>query len=1706
MINLYILFAIFFYTFNCAFPQCKMKLICKKECSHLKIDSTVISLGTPVSYTDSQDNTIEYNLYISSSFDCQPGNKITFTNTANSGLNYEYFGGYMGILTITGDDNQQFEYASDDSNTIFSCNNCNLNKVNTNLEFSGTESTYNILEYTGETQIEITIDIPYEINEFRGTTFDNIISFQTFYFKDDIIPKISGADLSALHARITKIPDSENFILSTTSGLDLNTGSEVGLGEEIKFQRNNEDKFGLIELEYEVKEQVSLGMHSIKFNVCYKYCQTCSRYTSSNPNSKQCLTCKTNCYLIDDSENNIESDRCFSVGEINADYSNYYKDINDNNKYKRCDVSCKTCSSNSYNCNECNKNSFYYFVHGLPDEENTKICYDLDFINGRGNYYLEDSPTGDTFKPCTDNCKTCKWNSDTSSINCFSCVDNYYFYSDKDLNICQSITDSDSNYYLFEDGQIKTYIKRDETCNSINENQNKKKCTECSDNYFKYDNNEDFCYQSQEIYTKFGINNFKDGDIYKKCLDECITCESSANNCLKCKDGYYFQESQTGCKLESDIKALTNPHYYLPKGSDTYYECDSNCICSLEKNNCTGCYNDNKLIEDQNSCTSDTEKEGYYLRDSVFKKCDKSCKKCTEEGPDKCSECAAPYYFIELDNNIKRCITKIEKKENQIYDNYYFNIVSSKFEKCNSQCATCEDGNSGDKCTSCSSGYYFYEGENQECVEINTFINDHVDYYFNTKLEELRKCHESCISCRDGEVYNNCSECNTNYVFIDDPSKGKCVLEVPLSSKLKNYYKLENVNTQLRDGTTISVNVYKKCPDNCEKCRSYENAPLKCLICDNNKGYYKHTDNFESTDHEECYDNYLIEHKYFDGSVYSVSNSQCLLSTYETEKKGSCIKCHNKFGYYSLENAPETCQNIVPVDHYISSDNIIKKCPYECAACSEGPTSDSTNCDVCKEEYSPSLSNPKNCILKCDYYIYIYYGNKYCTGEKECPDLAPFLYKENSTCVTKCEKVAYYGICLDECPSNTYESNKECKDYANTCTLTKFEEIREHLVDLKKDNDPVIKKVKKYKKYFSYTSYHIDIYTHYLNEYIMLIYQKSDCINQLLPNIISVDFTPCFYPENNYISVLFLVPRDNKYSKIYYQLYEIDASNPIQITSITQTCSEQIKVQIPASQAKFGYDKYQRLYNKGIRLDNYLENFFYDMCFQNYEDGKDIIIKQRRREYYQDPCKICLDNCTFSRPPNNYERALCQCSYKNNYLDELYQEYEDTNKYCVMNEEFYKTDGYIFEHFKCFKYNFEKGNLFENMGNYMMIVFIVLEIISVVIYLVFGIDSIKLYIIDFIKGNPPKKNKLTTGSEDELNKESNNIDIKSISKNNSSSNKKYKKKSQIISNNFVEKNQRTLNNNNKIKRWEEPELLIGRSNNLGNSEFKNKDIKIYERYTKKETILQKDINGDLKEDIENKNNSVLFKSTIKLKNQSDNKNPEFKKHSHVFTDYELNSMELYDALIKDKRDFCYFYKLQMKSKQEFYRAFCINEPLYPMSIKIFIYIFNLSLNLSFNALLYTEKQIYEGVKSIGKNIGNIFLRAFYTFLIIKVIDYFVNLFIKNSNYLRSLVLRRKREKELRIEAYKSLKNIKNNFCCFIVFVFICDVLFWIFLVSYCYSYNGEQLELFGAFLVTQFYMEIYCILFGLYLAVFRLIGMKCKATTCYKLSQTFLDT
>ena len=1680
---------------------CKLKLKCEGECSDIyKID---------------YQNLTSMEIHPNQEFSCSLLDKITFINkkTILSGVTSDI--GFICSLIIKDSNNDIVtQYNSyDESDNIFSCEpDCTLSSTKF-LNFDDETEQIRILEFSGSSQAQVTINIPFNINIQTSLSSFNPISSgsqQTFVFSSIVTP-IIATDLTRLKIKITRIPNTNYIKLyKQNNNIDIINDDEIGLDEIIVF-KPIETNFGLFELKYKVvtiKSEELTQENSIKFNVCHRNCQSCNLYTSINPNeSMECNGC------ITDKSYNVEGiplTECYTPLEKEDKFPNYYLDTSSSNKiYKVCDNSCKKCETNDKNCIACSDS--YFFI----EEESTinQKCFSfISYINDKGNYFLLNPPFGNTYKTCDSNCQTCILNAN----NCLTCSTNSHFEWNN-INTCVT-TPTSINIFFIE--SENTYLEIDKSCSLSSGQNNKKKCTDCATNYYKY-KEEDFCYLEEEVIYKYGISNYlnklETPYKFKSCVPGCLICLDSTI-CLKCSDNYYFvNDNEYIGKCINKINIDEN--YFLPLGSDTYEHCEINCICKYKNNYCISCSNGKVLIEDENTCISDNVKSGYFFKGGILKKCDESCVECLDEGPDNCKECIEPYYLIEIDG-MKRCITQFEKKQNPQYKNYYLKDDGSpdiKYQLCEGGCETCKDGADGTQCIQCKSDFYFYENSinDKQCYQKDNFFVTHENYYFNELLKEFRKCHKSCESCKDGYIYNNCTKCAPDYEFIDNIIAGKCIKKTHFDSSLKNYY-FENTNIQKRDGTTVSVKIYKKCPENCETCKSFEDNPLKCTKCNMDKGYYKQNNvQVFSDDEEICLNNSIKINRYFNGNGYSPSISQCLISTYETQTKQSCIQCHNKLGFYSLEHSPETCeQNLALVDHYISSDNIIKKCPYECASCSEGPTLNSTNCDVCKEEFNPSNTNPKNCIFKCDYYQYKYLDNKYCTGEKECPEIVPYLITENSTCVEKCEKKAYYGVCLEECPQNTRDNNNICEDYNYICILSRLGEMREHLIDLKKDITPVTKKVKKYWKYFSQTNSHVDIYNHYLKEYTMIIYQyNSNCIKELLPDYISLDFSSCNpgnYLNSKFIIVLFLVPRENKYNQFYYKIYDV---NNLDYPINTIGNCKSFKIEIPDYQANFDYDRYQKFkYKDGINLTNYLDNFFHDMCSQNYEDGKDIVIYQRRKEFFKDPNKICLDNCYWNEPVDNFKRAICVCSDTNHNLDNINNEYYDYNQNKIISNDFYDTNVYIFEHLKCFKYNFQEANIAFNMGSYMLIIFFIFKVVSMIIYGVYAIDSIKMYIIDFIKLNPPKKAKvkLTVETEEELKSDKDKeIDIQSIYSNKNTSfisiketnSNKGNKKQFLSKDNFIK------GENKKIKRWEKQDLLIGRSNNLGNSN--NNNIKIQERYLKNITLEENNDKNQLKQNQEKiTKHSRLFTSNIKLKNSiegSDNTKKTFEKFDHTFTDFELNSMELYDAEIKDKRSFCYFYKLQMKSKQELFRAFCIHEPLYPLSVKIIIYAFNFSLNLCFNALLFTEEQIYEGIKSLRKNIGNIFLRAFYSFLIIKVIDYFVHLIIKNSNYLRSLVYRRKRQKQLRIDAFKTLKHINSNFIMLFILFIICDIFFWIFICSYCYCYNGEQLELFCAFLVTQFYIEIYCIPFGLYLTIFRFIGLKCKATTCYKMSQAFLD-
>ena len=558
---------------------CKLILTCKASCDNaIKINwednaESSIDLGTP------NDNTATFSKqYPGTNFVCEPGDKIKFNNNAyEEVITGTYEGGFIGKLIVG---TKTFESYSTPT-TIFACDSgCTTSSSTLNFYDGSNLST--MIEFSAQLKT-FTIEIPYEINNINTVTIDIIeLNPQNFLFEDYVIPKITGATKNRLKVKIITIPDINYALLSKNSN-NIAANSEVSLEDSITFSLLDEN-FGLFELTYKVKilSQEETVTHSIKFNVCYKYCATCGAYSSINPSEKQCTTCVTDAYKIDDVANGVENDRCFSLAnEINQHYTNYYLD---SGVYKRCDQSCLTCQTSNMNCNTCN--ILYYFVEDLSN--NDKQCYYINEISD--NYYLDQPPDGTTFKICDNNCQTCKLQSD----NCFSCATNTFFNSGE-VNKCQSapsgnyflVNNLDTNTYIATD----TYIMQDSSCDLVNNNVNKKICSVCAANYYKKEDDEkEFCYLKEEANYEYGIKTYLDQseNKFKTCDTQCLICENSSDNCLKCSANYYFVEGEAAgaCKNIDDIHQLeisNNIKYFLPEGSDKYEKCDLNCICEKKK-------------------------------------------------------------------------------------------------------------------------------------------------------------------------------------------------------------------------------------------------------------------------------------------------------------------------------------------------------------------------------------------------------------------------------------------------------------------------------------------------------------------------------------------------------------------------------------------------------------------------------------------------------------------------------------------------------------------------------------------------------------------------------------------------------------------------------------------------------------------------------------------------------------------------------------------------------------------------------------------------------------------------------------------------------------------------------------------------------------------------------------------------------------------
>ena len=163
-----------------------------------------------------------------------------------------------------------------------------------------------------------------------------------------------------------------------------------------------------------------------------------------------------------------------------------------------------------------------------------------------------------------------------------------------------------------------------------------------------------------------------------------------------------------------------------------------------------------------------------------------------------------------------------------------------------------------------------------------------------------------------------------------------------------------------------------------------------------------------------------------------------------------------------------------------------------------------------------------SCVMECKYFFYFSNLGEYkCTTDNQCPEEANILIKSLSKCTNDCKnegeyKFQYNGECLKNCPSDT-----EFNDENNMCQIINKDKCSYTLFELFLDNDiqknNIEKIAKDYMKEYYYTNNHISNYIS--NQFSIIIYKNSECIQKLKLSLPTIDFGECYKKVQDYYTI-----------------------------------------------------------------------------------------------------------------------------------------------------------------------------------------------------------------------------------------------------------------------------------------------------------------------------------------------------------------------------------------------------------------------------------------------------------------------------------------------------------------------------------------------------------------------------------------------------------
>ena len=996
-----------------------------------------------------------------------------------------------------------------------------------------------------------------------------------------------------------------------------------------------------------------------------------------------------------------------------------------------CIEGCQECV-NSEKCEVCK--SDYYLT------EDTKICYNEVF----GNYYID----GNILKRCPSNCLKCI---KSESVYCTLCENNYYLTEDRQYCYKNDI----DNYYLDNDILKRCHPNCLKCTNSENKN-----CISCQSNYYLTEDTKS-CYND-------GINNYYLYDnILKKCHYNCKTCISAFSefnmNCILCKEEYHKLNGTNNC-----YKTLNDSFYFK---EDKFYPCDRNCLtCSDGKNefsnNCLSCDNENKglyLVEDLNNCEYNNY-SGYYLDNNIniLKRCYNSCKICNgsfeinnyiKEENHNCLECAENYYKLPYNLYPNNCYDNEIIKSLKIKEDTSLNT----FKTCYYTCKNCYEGPEineieniiiNHNCIECIEGYNL-KFETKNCY------NDSIlekGYYLSSYDSMYHQCDIQCQTCSENITSNKsyCLSCNNElgYYSAENKSLSLCYNNITID----NHYFLE----KYYDTNGFIINTkWTLCYSTCASCSAKGNSTFhNCNSCIQNHYFINGTKNCFTENYAKNIGHFL---NIIDSKFYKCDNacSKCIKG-YENNNT-NCIDCNYEKGYYPIfEKESNNCFNNETImgGYYLDMNEAIyswKKCYERCESCKMQGNSNKMNCISCKtnlmnektsKPYYFKLTENGNCIEGCS-------NNLFLTILGDCVSVCPngsYKYHINYTCLKSCPNNYVINKDQNECIIKTFDQTTSSSEFKNQI----MNNISAFL-----DSSALING----------------------SDFIAVIFTSEDMDpkEQLKKGISAVDLGDCTQAIKEYYNIskdesLIILNMESKKNDSKKQGEKDNNDNSFYLGKNVQVevydmsgrkldlsvCKEDIKVmKYIGDVEELDIESAMGLADQGIDVFNASDSFFNDIC-QDYNntDGKDLVIKDRRSDIYQN-VSFCQKGCAYDGM--NYELMTANCICDSSLLQSSIEnktEYSDKNREEEQSNFNTLTKSIIanlfdfnFDVFSCSNLVFNLKKLVYNIGFYCMALMFILQIIFFLIYISKKLQPIKYYMLIFNNQNsksshsfPPRKN------------------------------------------------------------------------------------------------------------------------------------------------------------------------------------------------------------------------------------------------------------------------------------------------------------------------------------------------------------------------------